>query len=82
MGVPGHTESRRLTGCVGKQRHPSFLDAKRHLKRIGMKCLNAYRCPFCGGWHVGTRLGVAAKRRAAAEKGARRSRDEFDEPLG
>lgn len=43
------------SGCAGKQRFTSGGEARRcaqHMQKAG-KGVNAYRCPFCEGWHVG-----------------------------
>lgn len=40
--------------CFGKVRHKSKQDATTHvLHRKKYAVLNAYRCQFCGFWHVG-----------------------------
>lgn len=48
----------RRRACDGKQRHPTAERAWAHitsLARSGLAkgTLNAYRCRFCRGWHVG-----------------------------
>lgn len=46
--------SRRRNGCTGKVRHATQLGAIIALKRVKNKGLHLYRCPHCGGWHLGT----------------------------
>lgn len=46
----------RRKSCKGKVRHTSLehADAHRHaLSRLDGDRMSAYRCRFCGGWHVG-----------------------------
>ncbi|CAM5457348.1 hypothetical protein TMEC54S_03488 [Thauera mechernichensis] len=48
----------RRRSCKRKIRHVSEADARHHiaalLNRKGWTGrMNAYRCPFCNGWHVG-----------------------------
>jgi hypothetical protein len=48
----------RRRSCGRKQRHGSEAEARAHIGGLhGRKgyqgLLNAYRCRFCGGWHVG-----------------------------
>ena len=45
-------------GCDGKIPHQSEENAlrrARRIKKINKKHYDAYRCCFCGCWHVGTR---------------------------
>lgn len=52
-------ERRRATGCTGKVKYPTQRHAKKSLRwrnRHGGKTdrgLQAYRCEFCDGWHLG-----------------------------
>jgi hypothetical protein len=51
-------------GCKGKVRCISEEEAKRgarKMHKIFHKQFEPYRCPYCGGWHCGTKR----KRRAA-----------------
>lgn len=46
----------RRKSCEGKQRHNSKTEAVAHIineRRNGNTGLCAYKCRFCGGWHVG-----------------------------
>jgi len=41
--------------CFGKQRHPSFVEARKLVQRRKYRddgC-RVYRCPECNGWHLG-----------------------------
>lgn len=53
MRDPTRTEA----GCIGKERfasaHVAHHVAKRRRNRHGPPT-QAYRCSFCGGWHLGT----------------------------
>lgn len=40
--------------CSGKVRHANRVSAIITMKRMRNKGLSVYRCPYCGGWHVGT----------------------------
>jgi hypothetical protein len=59
-------EARKLCGCEGKARFDSAPLAQKVAKRRTErgKVGHAYRCEFCGGWHIGLR-------HAAARRGAR-----------
>jgi len=51
----------RAKACTGKARHPDRATAERHrwgLIRNGASPAQyvAYRCRFCGSWHVGHRM--------------------------
>lgn len=46
--------SKRRNGCSGKVRHASQQGAVIAVKRMHNAGLQTYRCPRCGGWHVGT----------------------------
>ena len=51
---------RRLSGCDGKHRFTSFNRARRIAHRQAQNTggkYEAYACPDCGGFHVGTHLG-------------------------
>lgn len=54
--------------CDGKIRHATEGAAKRHIAGINRRkprgFLHAYRCKFCGGWHVGHVKGKSRDRRA------------------
>jgi len=60
----------RRRSCTGKVRHTSQANAevaRRVMVRAGRAApgtLNAYRCSFCGGYHVGTRPGTGGLRPA------------------
>lgn len=41
--------------CLGKFKYNSRTDANKELRRKSRLDLNAYRCTFCGCWHVGTK---------------------------
>lgn len=48
----------RRKSCTRKIRHATEADAREHIgalvRRKGWTGrMNAYRCPFCNGWHVG-----------------------------
>lgn len=44
----------QLAQCAGKKRFPNGTLAHRALKgRRKIKGREAYRCEFCGGWHLG-----------------------------
>jgi len=46
-----------VTGCVGKERLASRRLAEKLAQRMRRRHkarLQAYRCPQCAGWHVGT----------------------------
>lgn len=50
----------RRRSCDGKIRHADQREALDHIaglnRRKGFQgSMNAYRCDFCGGWHVGHR---------------------------
>lgn len=44
---------------TGKQKHPTKAKARKHLKRLRTERDNqrtsAFRCGYCGDWHVGRR---------------------------
>jgi hypothetical protein len=45
--------------CGKKIRHATFNDAMVAIKKLEKKQFfihrrHAYKCPYCGGWHVGT----------------------------
>jgi hypothetical protein len=44
----------RRNGCKGKVKHASREAAIIAMKRIRNAGLNSYKCPRCGGWHLGT----------------------------
>lgn len=51
----------RAKACTGKQRHPDKATAEGHrfsLIRRGASSVQfvAYKCKFCGAWHVGHRM--------------------------
>jgi hypothetical protein len=53
--------------CEGKQRHDTKQQAEEHrlsLIRAGAfhKAINAWRCAFCDGWHVGHKAGSRRRR--------------------
>ena len=54
---------RRAYACDGKRREPNKLAARLAAERVGDPDLSAYRCPHCGGWHVGHNRVVRAPRR-------------------
>ncbi len=48
----------RRKACTGKIRHATALDAFTHIRALHRKQvwqghLNAYKCRFCNGYHVG-----------------------------
>lgn len=46
----------RRKACDGKIRHTDKRNSLKHLislKKEGGVNLNAYRCKFCKGWHIG-----------------------------
>jgi len=46
----------RRHACAGKIRHASLGDAEAHVRRLVEKDgarMKAYRCGFCGAFHVG-----------------------------
>lgn len=52
----------RASMCQGKQRFNSAHMAWKRVKRGGRRrkdkyglVLEAYHCPFCGGWHLGSK---------------------------
>lgn len=49
--------------CEGKERFVTFALADRIAKRRSANGINGrgYRCPFCGGFHIGDMLGGRAK---------------------
>ncbi len=46
-------KKREAFRCGGKIRHKGKVGAIIHLKKLGNAQMNFYRCPHCGGWHVG-----------------------------
>lgn len=52
----------RRRACKGKVRHASIEAAQAHVGALnrtkGYKPMDAYRCQFCGGYHVGQRRGA------------------------
>lgn len=54
-----------LAQCVGKCRHRTRDAARNELRKVAAQvvgALSCYRCPHCGGWHVGHAFGGIAKR--------------------
>lgn len=50
----------RRRSCSRKIRHTTESDARRHIAGLNIGkgyqgAMNAYRCSFCGGWHIGHR---------------------------
>lgn len=51
----------RNRACGRKKRHESQETATKEMnrlirvRRVGDSPLSVYRCPWCGGWHVGHR---------------------------
>jgi len=49
----------RRRACGHKVRHENEAAARAHIGALhhakGYSPMNAYRCSFCGGWHVGHR---------------------------
>lgn len=48
----------RRRQCKGKIRHETVEAAKAHIHNLNRAkgyqgMMNAYRCAFCGGWHIG-----------------------------
>lgn len=46
----------RRRACTGKQRHADEQGAQAHVRSLyakGIAGRRAYRCKFCGGYHVG-----------------------------
>jgi hypothetical protein len=69
--MPRPPENRQLDQCTGKVRYDSFSEAEQRAGLPGQhhQRLIAYRCPFCGGFHLGatkrkTKRDRALKRRA------------------
>jgi hypothetical protein len=55
--------------CDGKVRHPDAPSASREalrMQRLERKAMNAYHCPCCGQWHVGTLTTIESWRRKVA----------------
>jgi hypothetical protein len=56
----------RRNACTGKVRHESAENAQARIRQIraanpGTPRLNAYRCQFCGGYHVGHAQGTGPR---------------------
>ncbi len=65
------TEGRRERQCDGKIRHATEREARAAAKRTHKihKCrFDAYACPFCAGWHVGTRRSRQQQERRAGKR--------------
>jgi hypothetical protein len=47
--------SRYLRGCLGKRAFPTPVQAERARVLVGVRSneFNAYRCAYCGQWHIG-----------------------------
>jgi hypothetical protein len=61
---------KRLAGCEGKERFPTFTLARRTAHRQAQKKKQrfmAYACQFCGGFHVGTHVGSDESVRGAPD---------------
>ena len=46
----------RRKSCKGKVKHKSRIDAIKAMTKTrqkGESRMHAYRCKFCGGWHIG-----------------------------
>ena len=48
----------RRKACEGKIRYSSVADAQPHIEELYRRrkahgTIHAYKCPFCGGFHVG-----------------------------
>lgn len=46
-------KKQRVAFRCGKKRHKNQAGAIIHMKKLGNAQMNAYRCPHCGGWHIG-----------------------------
>lgn len=60
MRRPRHRRPRRKkTTCDGKERIPTMGEARGKATRVqavtGANHVSAYKCRFCGGYHVGRR---------------------------
>lgn len=56
--------------CAGKQAFDSPEQARPALRRCrGRTRCNAYRCPECGKWHIGARIGAMPVRAARSRAG-------------
>ena len=47
---------KRRKSCTGKKRYPSRKEAMDSRDRVFKEYrirLDAYKCDFCGGWHIG-----------------------------
>lgn len=60
-------------GCIGKHRFDDKPLAKQVARKFAQRhhCAGeAYRCPACGGWHIGSKIpgSTASKRKQYAEK--------------
>lgn len=40
-------------GCAGKVWFASRKAAKRCIRRVNDRTMNAYHCEYCGKWHIG-----------------------------
>ncbi len=61
-------ELRRQSSCEGKERFATLELARRVARRHGgfgktRRKRQAYRCDFCGGWHVGSPIKVSRRMR-------------------
>lgn len=70
MSVRDHRDSGRVRAaasqCLGKARHGNRADARTEARKAKGRCgdlMESYRCPHCGGWHIGHAIGAALKRR-------------------
>ena len=54
----------RLSACAGKARYDDGGKANRVLLRLNPRNqVMTYRCPHCGGWHIGGRGGKRLDKR-------------------
>jgi len=75
-GHDGFAAQRWLGHCAqaGKREYPDRRTAKRAVKEVD-PAMHAYRCDFCGFWHVGHGFGLTReKRREIANE--KRNREE------
>lgn len=68
----------RRKACGHKVRHPDKAGAHGALRRIKRKKgvvategLGVYHCPYCGGWHLGHRIGMGGSELLAAMRKSR-----------
>lgn len=50
------------TQCEGKIKHSNQTGAIIEAKKAKDSSISVYKCPHCGGWHIGHASGWVAKR--------------------